>query len=737
LKICILTLFVAYCLQAQTTVLFQPSMTVGPFPTNALTTVNLAQKTGLQVNLPAPSGCNNVPTPSACANAAALNHLDGFSINPMITVCFSGPVNPSTLAGGLQIYPLTSFGPAIGIDQILWDPNFSEAPFPGSGYCMYAKPSQTLNEHSTYFLAITNSILDANGKPVIASSDFKNCINGGGVYCDVLSVASTVVGLIDDIDNPLVGASLFTTMSATDWVQKAQAFENLPTTPTALLPAGTPSVFTLSNVSSLTWFQQIVPNSATYNQESLPVGAPVLGGVEKIAFGLYLSPNFLNISGPLAGTITATPTNLPIAPPVSLNLPGIPNGFEPVSFHVFLPPAAKAPQGGFPVVIYGHGLGDDQFGAATYVASTLANNGFATLALEITGHGYGAGSFVQVTTTPGNGNPSVVPVPGRGILIPGNKTIGPTDGCIVPGPIAVRDCGRQTAVDLFALVRTIRATSGLGLNLNPAKIYYVGQSFGSIYGALFHAVEPSVRAAVLSVVGGTDAMVSRLSPIARSLAEFYLATNVPALLNVPPAPQEPYFHDPSNDLFNDNYVFRDSGPVTNTVAGAAPIQQAFEIAEWLDMSGDALAFAPNLITSPFNQPKPTLVQFAFGDLEVPNPTSSAFIRAGGLQRESWYYRFDTAAGLDPPLLGLMQPGVAYPIMPHRYLSNPTIFDTDKPGEHSVAMAAQQQVAAYFSSDGVANADPNSFLQGSFAGKTLFQLNPALPEDLNFLQIPRY
>ena len=59
-------------------------------------------------------------------------------------------------------------------------------------------------------------------------------------------------------------------------------------------------------------------------------------------------------------------------------------------------------------------------------------------------------------------------------------------------------CARQTAVDLFTLVHAIQSTQGLGLNLDPSRIYYAGQSFGSFYGTLFEAVEPNVSAAVLN-----------------------------------------------------------------------------------------------------------------------------------------------------------------------------------------------------------------------------------------------
>ncbi len=204
-------------------------------------------------------------------------------------------------------------------------------------------------------------------------------------------------------------------------------------------------------------------------------------------------------------------------------------------FMYFFPPRPLGPanqgNGKIPVVIYGHGLGDSQFGAPTYIASTFAKNGFATLAFEVTGHGFGAGSTVTVTLN--NGSSFSEPTPGRGIQL-STTGIGPTDGCIVPGPFGIRDCGRQTAVDLFALVHAIRSTNGLGLNLDPNRIYYVGQSLGSIAGTLFMAVEPTVNAAVLNGAGGTEVDIARLAITARPLGLAYLASVDPLLFNVPP-----------------------------------------------------------------------------------------------------------------------------------------------------------------------------------------------------------
>ena len=64
------------------------------FPSNALTTHDRSQLTGLRVNLPMPNCATN---PSDCADVAVLNTLDGFNIQPRISISFSGPIDVSTV----------------------------------------------------------------------------------------------------------------------------------------------------------------------------------------------------------------------------------------------------------------------------------------------------------------------------------------------------------------------------------------------------------------------------------------------------------------------------------------------------------------------------------------------------------------------------------------------------------------------------------------------------------------
>jgi hypothetical protein len=711
---------------ANTTVLFQPtSLSVGPFPANALTVQTATQQTGLQVSLPLPPGCTVLSTAAQCINTQLLNQLDGFSLNPRIMVCFSGLVDVTTLRKGISITALEPGGRSIGINQVLFDP---------AGMCAYAKPNEVLDQQTQYLLMVTSDVTDANGKKLKASQDYRDCVDEvRSVYCAALSKALSAVKSNHDntsagenatqIANKssngdgvgdVIAASLFTTLSATSWLERAHAQINSGAIPGAGQLYGPLSTFDLTAIKSITWMPQTGVPGLSLDQ-TLPLD--VLTGVERIAFGLVLSPLYLNTSGPQAGTISTIPTNAPISDPSTV---------VPVSFHLFLP-ASNSSSGKIPVIIYGHGLGDSQFGAPTFAASTWAQKGFATLAIEITGHGFGPLSTTQVTTNSGN---VIVPTPGRGIQFSPTAPIGSSDGCILPNAIATRDCSRQSAVDLFAMVAAIKATGGLGLNLDPSRIYYAGQSFGAFYGTLFEALEPSVAAGALNSGGGTQVEVARLSPIARQLGTVYLASSTPPLLNVPPAPSQAYFHD----AFNDEYVFRGQ-TITDNIPGALAIQAAFEQADWLGMLGDPLSYAVHLKTAPLAGmlPKRILAQFALGDLEVPNPTESTLVRAGALQPATWLLRTDLAARIDPRLLGLTQPGVPFPIYPHRFLSNPTLFDPLSPSlETAIAIAAQKQIADFFASGLIQ--DPNQYLPGSFSGQGLFEHPVLLPDDLNFLQM---
>lgn len=444
-------------------------------------------------------------------------------------------------------------------------------------------------------------------------------------------------------------------------------------------PVTSTNVFRMADIQGFVWRQQTHADPEAFQDSALPV--QVLKGVDRIAFASYQSPNYLN-AGQMIDSV-----------PSAVD-PGSGSGGNAIYFHAFLPPAPK-PDGGYPVVIYGHGLGDSRFGGPSAVASVMASAGFAVVAINAVGHGYGPDSTVQLRLT--DGSTVEIPAPGR---TPADSTgaITPPLGCVVlNGGAGLRDCLRQTAVDNLQLVRAIQGGIDLDgdgtVDLDPTRIYYVGQSLGSLYGTLINAMEPNIAAAALNVGGGSQVDITRWSPSFHSFLVLSLAIRRPSLLNL-------------GFNYNENYVLRDQPVKVNDVRGAIEIQNYFERMEWIGMIGDPLGYAAYLAP-----PKNLLFLFGIGDQTVPNPTESALVRAAGMQQSTWVYRHDFARADHPELSA----------NPHTYLTN--ILGSD--AAVAIAIATQTQIAAFFASGGTMIPDPNS------PGFMYFEIPSTLPELLNF------
>jgi hypothetical protein len=315
-------------------------------------------------------------------------------------------------------------------------------------------------------------------------------------------------------------------------------------------------------------------------------------------------------------------------------------GANDVYFNLFLPATPKPP-GGWPVAIFGHGFGDDKNDSPLLVASLMAANGIATVAINAVGHGFGPLGTLTVSQTVGA--PVTFSAGGRGFDQNGDGVIGSTEGLSafpLTNIVGDRDGLRQTAIDLMQLVREIRVgmdVDGDGTpDLDPSRIYYLGQSLGGIYGTIFLAVEPNVLFGVPNVPGGSLLQIARLSPDFRVLVALALAIRTPSLLN------EPFPN------FNEALPLRDQPPLINTVPGADAIQQYLDHSDWVGQAGDPVAYAPYLQKAPLSgmPGKSVIIQFAKGDQTVPNPTSSALIRAGALTDRTTYYRNDLAFAAD-------------------------------------------------------------------------------------------
>jgi hypothetical protein len=661
-----------------------------PFPSDRFTVADTTQLTGVRVDLPRP---NCTVRPSDCADSDVLNTLDGFNIQPRLSIPFTGAIDVASVSSANVFLVRLSDGAVTGINQVVW-----ESP----ANTLHAESDQLLDQHSRYLLVVTNGVKDAVGDPIDASSFLQDLNYGHAKDAADKAYRKELIAALNHSLPAGVGrqdvaaASLFTTQSATTLLEQVRAqikASNPAAADFRLGTLGERTVFPLSSVTGITFRRQITTTPIFSNATvAIPALSLYPNTVGTVAFGSYLSPDYENASRfiPAVGSATGVPAV---------------QGTNRIYFSLFLPSGA-APAGGWPVAIFGHGFGDNKNSSPTIVASSMANRGIATIAINVVGHGGGPlGSLIVNRAT----GPVTLSAGGREIDQDGNGIFNGTEGVNAAPPqlvIGSRDGLRQTVIDLMQLVREIEVgmdVDGDGTaDLNADRISYFGQSFGGIYGTKFLAVEPHVRTGVPNVAGGSIIEVARLGGF-RPLVVASLAARTPALTLL-------------LGSFNENIPLRNLPPVIDTTAG--PIQTVIDNTEWVTQSGNPAAYAPHLRADPLAgvPAKSVILQYARGDQTVPNPTTSAIIRAGGLNDRTTLFRNDLAFAADP----------TFPKNPHTFLTRiPGL--TGSAGAAAAAVAAQDQIAQFFASGGTLVVDPDG------AGP-LFEtpIAGAPPEDLAFI-----
>jgi hypothetical protein len=201
---------------------------------------------------------------------------------------------------------------------------------------------------------------------------------------------------------------------------------------------------------------------------------------------------------------------------------------------------------------------------------------------------------------------------------------------------------------------------------------------------------------VPNVPGGPIIEIARLSPSFRILVGLALLGRTPPLYNAIP--------NAGFDNFHENIPLRNLPPVTASPDETA-IQQLIDRTEWATQPGNPAAYAPYVT-------EPVIYQFARGDQTVPNPTTSAILRACGCANRATLYRHDLVVAANPTIGR----------NPHAFLTNLAGVVTGP-----IALATQQQMATFFTSDGATTIDPDG------AGPVFETPTSMVPEDLGFIR----
>lgn len=613
---------------------FDPGKSIIPFPNNLL----LDRTTG-KVNLPAQCGESAAAT---ALRTLVVNALDGFgTFKTAMRITFTKPVDPATLNGNIVLYrrvngttpqdPATATaiplvfipGKTVRFDASCANPTEIDS--------VTAVPAQPLAPRGTYTVAVLNGVKSADG------ADFGISATWGLVRQPVNPVVVENGEIISE-DTPLnpYEAEDKATLLGLDllWKAHAQAIGFAAaaakrertevllawefTTQTTTLPLD-PSVATTpagmvpkAPLSAMVTVASGDPAVSTHMGAVLEgLGAPAgscgvaalnCSRVGAVRVGKVTTPNYQSLSpSPIGGAMVPGPWSSPVTPTkIGDNL---------IDVHVFTP-AAAMPAGGYPTIVFGHGLGGGRV-LSYLIASQLAGAGFATVAIDFVAHGDRA---VRISNT------------GACVDVGGNRPnplVAANAACYAPifstNLAATRDNVRQSVLDVQTLVQslklcTVAAPCG-GLAVNAAQIGYMGISLGGIIGNVITATTPDLKASVLNVpaVGLVDVLENTQTLAIRcSTVDGLIAAGI-------------ITGTPWNKM--------EGAAATGTCVGdewkAQPAYLTFSsIARWILDSADGANFAAQVRARRF------LIQKVNEDTVVPNSATNTMAALAGLMEQN-------------------------------------------------------------------------------------------------------
>jgi hypothetical protein len=495
---------------------FDPARSIVPFPNNLV----LDPATG-RVNLPAQ--CNESATQTAI-RTMVLNTLNGFgTFKSAMQVQLTEAVDAASLTDHIVLYRRATGASAV-------DPATAEripvVAFPGmtARYTMDCSimeavdtitivPARPLQQSSTYVVAILEGVTTASGAefgPTFTWALVRQSANPVTIVDGVIVSDRTPLDPRDTADaTSLFGLDLlwkaharalafldategvaresillaweFNTQTVTDPLDPTVATSPAAMVPSAAIfgPGGSPVPVSATGAATAEQYLTGAGIPCTLGGGSLPcnaVGAILAGRLTAPSYQVD-TPNALSGGDPIPG-----PWSDPIAP----------EKVRDDELEVLITiPAGTAPAGGWPTIVFGHGLASRKETMLAIVAQ-LSGRGFAVVAIDAVAHGSRAVQNSDAAALGCSGTPAFASAP---------QCFAPFLSSNLSG---TRDNIRQTVLDhltLIAALETCAATPCGSLDVDAAKIGYLGISLGGIMGGMIVAEADTLAGGVLNVPG--------------------------------------------------------------------------------------------------------------------------------------------------------------------------------------------------------------------------------------------
>lgn len=525
-------------------------------------------------------------TPMEAEVKLRLREFTGFGLSSDLLFELTAPVDASTLdATSVHLYQLDPSPSEVEITVTL---------LPDHQHVVVAPAAQRLAEATRYAVVVDDTVLDLEGRRVIAMPAGHFLKAHAPVYDGTSLVAG--VDLVDAHKLEVARAGLAADLDALgrDGILAVWPFRTMAVR--APLVEARDSAKRLGLSPDPHDLQHLTPGDAIAD---FPLAILSTGNLADVYYGTIQSPYFLDRQ---TRALRGDGQHV----------------VEDVGFALAVPKNPKP--GPIPVVIFGHGLVTERRFVLA-VANALAAKGFASISIDFPFHGrrtYCATGGPISVVNPSTGEvQSLDPCKSGtscnkdGVCVDGNGNGGYDTLAkfpIIDLPVASgavfnevdhiassKDHFWQALVDLGSLDRSLREGAWLpllGRAVDTSRIYYTGQSLGGIMGAVFLGTSPDIDRAVLNVPGA-------------DLIRMFDGSD--------------FFHPQMNGLFTREHVERDSFEGKRLLAVAGWVMDAVDPQHLGETTGA----------------RDLLIQMALLDFIIPNDSTKELEAVTGAQRRDY------------------------------------------------------------------------------------------------------